>query len=93
MKTYYVTKYALTKGIIEVSGEVLSGDGNGGYLYLRAVWPGAPNGVARFYAPDWHERLDEAQARADQMVERRISSLNRQIEKLKSEPFKFYKKS
>ena len=91
MKTYYVTKYALTKGIIEVSGEVNN------QKYLRAKWhyewPYGLNGVAYFHPRDWHESLDDAQERADEMLEKKLASLDRQIRKMKSTSVSVYKKS
>jgi len=85
MKTYYVTKYVLTKGIIEVEGE-LRPDG----------WLDIKKAPREFYcmvvlAPHFFsETMEEAFNIHRQMKERKIASLEKQISKLKrSEPVIF----
>lgn len=76
-KTYYVTKYALTKGIIEVKGAQITESGS----LTKGVW---------FYINkgDFFETAEAAQERAKEMANNKLNSLNKQIGKLNDLIFK-----
>lgn len=73
----WVTKYALTKGIMEfeadrcidISPDMIAIRGTLGNMY--------------FYGTDWHTTLADAKIRAENMRLQRIDTLLNQIEKLK----------
>lgn len=73
----FITRYALTKGIIEqeaeCSGKCISYSTSGYTSYV--------------YKPDWHETETEARAHADQMRLKKIASLKKQIAKLEKLSF------
>jgi len=71
----YITKYALSKGIFELEGE------------KRGIAIAAPHYDGWYYPPDWYETREEAIARAEQMRQKKIASLEKQIEKLKNMKF------
>ncbi|TXH59304.1 MAG: hypothetical protein E6Q97_00205 [Desulfurellales bacterium] len=79
-RTYWVTKYALTEGIHEVTGYVKSN--TRGLPMLVADWPGAPNGWALFQGEDWHDSLGKARERTVRMAERKIIALQRLLSKM-----------
>jgi hypothetical protein len=70
----FITKYALTKGIIEAEGEV---DGT-------MVVMIDPKRGYRWYAHgnDWHRSLPAAESRTVEMRNNKIKSLKKQIDKL-----------
>ncbi len=70
--TAYVTKHALTQGIVVVQAEVCSGN----MISVQGRY------TATFHGEDWHRDLPSAVARAKQMVERKIKSLDKQRQKL-----------
>jgi hypothetical protein len=78
----YVTKYALTQGILEeeatLVGEArikVSGDSSRGVFH------------AFYYKPDWYETREEAVARAEEMRKRKIASLEKSLKKFKNMKF------
>lgn len=77
----WITKYALTKGIIEADGELISSDSvsilNRG-LSLPTHW---------FYKGDWHSGKQSAIKKAEEMRQKKIESLKKQIEKLEEMRF------
>jgi hypothetical protein len=73
----YVTKYALSKGILEIDGEVFA-DGKG------MKWGSYFNSA---YGNDWHKTLVEAKQRANEMRLAKIESLKKQIVKLEKMTF------
>lgn len=72
----WITKYALTKGIIEADGELTSFDSvsilNRG-LSLPTHW---------FYKGDWHFDKQSAIKKAEEMRQNKIESMKKQIQKL-----------
>ena len=72
----WITKYALTKGIIEADGELISYDSvsilNRG-LSLPTHW---------FYKGDWYSDKQPAIQKAEEMRQEKIASLKKQIEEL-----------
>jgi hypothetical protein len=77
----YVTKYALTKGIIVV--ELIKGDDE---RMVTVKWKegGYP---AYFHKPDWHLTREEAVSRAKAMKANKLESLKEQIKKLEKREF------
>ena len=77
----WITKYALTKGIIEADGELTSSESvsilNRG-LSLPTHW---------FYKGDWHSDKQTAIKKAEEMRQNKIVSLKKQIEKLEGMRF------
>lgn len=73
----WITKYALTQGILEVANVEDCGDGMVVYRH--------PDFQVRQYAHrgEWHRTLEEAQKRAEDLVAAKIRSLQAQVEKLK----------
>lgn len=76
----YVTKYALTKGIQEMEAE--SVDEN------RAIVKIYGNLAQYFHNKEYHLSKEAAVEQADLMLKNRISSLEKQIAKLKKLNFK-----
>ena len=77
----WITKYALSRGIIEADGEftgfdsvsILNRD-----LSLPTHW---------FYKGDWHSDKESAIKKAEEMRQKKISSLKKQIKKLEEMRF------
>ncbi|MGG7470791.1 hypothetical protein ACVVIH_20565 [Chryseobacterium arthrosphaerae] len=76
----YITKYALTKGIIESEGEILGGPTK----MLRTT---INSYRVNFYGTEWHQNKNEAIYKAEEMRKKKIASLEKQIEKLKKLKF------
>lgn len=84
--TYYVTKYALTEGIIVLKpGEGSLGD-DARYLYYGGRWnPGyIPTLSTQVKAIDFFASLDDAKRRVAQLVEKKLKTLDRQVRKLQT---------
>ncbi len=84
--TYYVTKYALTEGIIVLKPGMARVDDTGDYLYYGGRWnpgnvPTLPIQVKRI---DYHASLDEAKARVQDLVSKKLKTLDRQVRKLQT---------
>lgn len=76
----WITKYALTSGIIEMEGEIT----NSGSLYdMNAGFPTYYHGEGR----EWHRTKESAIAKAEEMRQKKIASLKKQIEKLEKMKF------
>lgn len=73
----WITKYALTDGIIERDVEICHEVSS-----TMAEVKNNPYGEY-YYKPHWHESREEAIARAEQMRLRKIASLEKQIAKLR----------
>ena len=72
----WITKYALTKGVIEADGELTSSDSVSILnrdLSLSTHW---------FYKGDWFSDKESAIQKAEEMRQKKIASLKKQIEKL-----------
>ena len=77
----WITKYALTRGIIEADGELTSSDSVSILnrdLSLPTHW---------FYNGDWHSDKESAIQKAEEMRQEKIASLKNQIEKLEEMRF------
>jgi signal recognition particle subunit SEC65 len=74
----WITKYALTTGIIEKEVDKL---GINSVVTKKDKYP------SYFYLPDWWPTKESATLRAEQMRNAKIKSLEKQIEKLKKLTF------
>lgn len=77
MTTYYVTKYALTAGILKVEGVV--GSGETMLVFKRK------DSTYREYVhdKDFHSTLEAANLRAEEMRQKRITSTEKSLDKLR----------
>jgi len=74
--TVYVTKYALTKGVIAYRGATVEGR-------LARI-----SGLTLYYQPDWYLSERDALAQAEVMRSRKVESLRKQLAKLEKLTFK-----
>lgn len=81
-QTVYVTKYALTEGVIERQLICLDQDG-----WIQAKVPGAMNNWALYGRTNWAPTREEAAAQATAMRDRKIKSVEKQLAKLKAMTF------
>lgn len=73
----WITKWALTSGIAEREVEAPSEH------HPKMVHYTDPGQFTTFlYKPDWHESLEEAQARVDKLVSKKEVSLRRQLREM-----------
>lgn len=79
----YMTKYALTQGIIESDAELKPEYDNKNGRAVRTIgkYP------MLLWEPDWHEELLQAKGRAIQMRIKKQANLRKQIEKLEKLKF------
>lgn len=80
MRKVWITKYALTKGIYEMEVESESKDG-------KSVYGKAWNDSFHGEGIEWCNTKGEAVKRAEEMRIRKIKSLEKQIDKIKSLKF------
>lgn len=73
----YITKYALTKGILEKEGTQSDRDPT----FVRI------GSLEVYYRPEWHESLHNARMQAEIMQKRKIASLEKEISKIKALSF------
>lgn len=80
----YITKYALTKGILEVEGEV---EGKGEVIggYNTPMFSAKKMGY--FYGGEYHLNINDAKAKAESMRIKKVDSLRKQIARLESMSF------
>ena len=76
----YITKYALTQGIYEMNVDHMSDDGD-------TVYGKAWNEFYHGNGKEWHYTKEGAIKRAEELRIKKIQSLKKQIEKLKSLKF------
>lgn len=81
MAKVFITKYALTKGIIEKEADIHSFRDGSKFAYVRGEFIGYKMTVDAFY--DYESAIQ----RAEEMRKKRIASLKRQIEKLEKLSF------
>lgn len=86
----WITKYSLTQGIIEAEATI-SSIGNGEMIELLKD-NGNVCGIY-FYGKgkEWHELLEEAVVKFEEMRDKKIVSLQKQIEKLSNMEIKVTK--
>ena len=78
----FVTKYALTRGILQVEVELcLDVDPDGGMVADHSEYHTC------YHKPDWHRTRVSAVARAEQMRLAKLASLRKQITKLEAMSF------
>jgi hypothetical protein len=88
--TAWITKYALTKGIIQAEveecGNALGEFGGMIFLYKKSgeSWPQYFHGEGK----EWHRTHEAALKKADEMRQAKIKSLQKQIAKLQGVEFK-----
>lgn len=78
----WITKYALTAGIMEVDAEFCKS--------MSTMVSYRPEGASYdqyAHGDDWHTDLDSAKAKAEQMRQAKIASLKKQIAKLEKLEF------
>jgi hypothetical protein len=80
----YITKYALTAGIIETD----QADEVKHFPFLRRISANIGKPTNFFNGTEWQETRELAVARANIMREHRIQALEKQIKKLKAKVFK-----
>ena len=71
----FITKYALSEGILEFEGELVNDCGS-------KPWFRVPGRFSGFFGNSWHLSLSVAVERAEQMRRDKIESLKKQIAKL-----------
>lgn len=81
MQTIFVTKYALTEGIKEYQAEIVDG------INLAKVRGSGPNNILFFHKQDYFFERKDAVKKANEMVSKKIKSLDKQISILKSKKF------
>ena len=84
-KTIWVTKWALTEGIIEAPANPDRFDPS----QHKVCYP-SKHGYATYIwmrQPDWCETREAAVAQAEQMQSKKIASLERQVERVKTMTF------
>ena len=77
----WITKYALTKGIIEVDAKLTSSDS------VSIVELNTDLNMHWFYKGDWYSDKESAIKKAEEMRQKKIASLKKQIEKLEQMKF------
>ena len=79
MKPAWITKLALTKGIIEIAAQDATRFPHDPNL-LRTDKDGY---VLLYHKPDWHDTREDAVARAEQMRSKQIAFLEKKLRHLK----------
>jgi len=82
MKVYYVTKWALTAGILRVRADQAEVTDDG--RHLRTSNLGSRTTVGSFFVDkkDWFESFPEAEARVEHLKKARYTALNKALAKL-----------
>ena len=73
----WITKYALTSGIIEINAEITD---NGSAYDMGTSFPTYYHEEGK----EWHRTKESAIAKAEEMRKKKISSLQKQIKKLEN---------
>lgn len=84
MRTFYITKYALTRGIYAVEATELNSDA------IRVPGDLSKGTYKHFFhgeGKEWHRTWADACKRAEEMKEKKIASLSKQIKKLEAKTF------
>lgn len=79
----WITKYALSSGIFQIEGEISATNSDAIKVQREGRYP------ELFWkeGKDWHKTEEAARDRCRQMWRAKISSLNKQIQKLKNLKF------
>ena len=84
MTTYYISKYALTKGVYAVETEEPLFEGTLLTVYRQdSFFPEHYHNEGQ----DWHRTREAANAKAEQMRVKKIATLKKQITKLEATRF------
>ena len=78
----WITKYALTQGIFEIEAEEC-GMGFPGMIQTKEEYPSYYHKEGK----DWHRSKESAIKRAEEMRQKKISSLKKKLEKLEKMKF------
>lgn len=78
----YVTKYALTQGILIVRDGVIDHYADGAGIFRMMLTVRTNYVPLHFHGDDWHESLESAQAKANKMLAAKLKSLDKQRAKL-----------
>ena len=84
---YWVTRYALSGGIIEVDGE-LSDCCNTMLCYMKSGKYSKGSNYQCAHGKDFHDSRDKAVCRAIEMKKAKIASLKKQIKRVEALEFK-----
>jgi hypothetical protein len=76
----YITKYALTEGIIKIDADLVPGSTN--MVFVKGA-----NYDCYYHRDEWHKTRAEANQRAETMRQRKIVSVKKQLEKLEATSF------
>ena len=80
-KKYWVTKYALTKGIFQVEAELVKSSD----VTIRA---NKPSGITSYYHKnEWYPTKQEAVSRAKEMQKKMLINLQERIKKIEALKF------
>ena len=77
----WITKYVLSRGIIVADGEFTSSDS------VSVLNRDLPLPTHWFYKGDWHSDKESAIKKAEEMRQKKIESLKKQIKKLEEMKF------
>jgi hypothetical protein len=75
----FVTKYALSRGVLEIEGEI--SEGIPSMFVRRGEWASA------FFKPYWHENWGDAVCHAEELRQKAIRAAERKIKKLRDMSF------
>lgn len=83
LQTIYVTKYALTQGILEVQAKVVP-SATGDFIEWKS--PGSSFGQYA-HGNDWHFNKELANQRANEMIAKKIKTTEKLLSRLKALKF------
>ena len=78
--TVYITQYALTKGVLEKEAQVSE-------RFPNLIHTSAKTSDDVYSKPYWHLTREEAVAHAEQLRERKVAALKKQVAKLEKMTF------
>jgi hypothetical protein len=84
LEKVYITKYALTEGIIEKAFAELYADVTAPEISTMIIVRAVQNNTLDmyFHKPDWYLTKEEAVERAEEMKKKQIKALKKKIERL-----------
>lgn len=87
----YITKYALTQGIVEAEGELVTDIVKKDEVNSRMIKilsrPGTNHFSYYLFKPFWHTTREEAVAHAEKVRAAKIKSVEKQLKKLQNMKF------
>ena len=83
----WISKYALTQGIIKTIGRVCDTDPSGGMIEVRR-----DKSIFKeyYYGKNWYRTEEAACAKAEEMRLAKIKSLEKSLFKMRAKCFKYY---